>query len=149
MLKLSIPAGGHVVVCDGSKVLLLVNAGDAKFPNLRTAEATEIDNPPTREQGTDRPSRVFESVGGRRSGAEQPDLHDRREEAFAREIADKLEGLRMTGKLTSLVVVAPPRMLADLRRFLPDQTMALVAAQIDKDLTNHPIHEIEKHLTGG
>ncbi len=148
-MKLSIPAGGHVLVCDGSKALFLENAGDEMFPNLRTAEVTKIDNPPTREQGTDRPTRVFESVGTHRSTAEQTDFHDRREEEFAREVADELERVRQEGNLHSLIVVAPPRMLADLRRFFSEQTRALVAAEIDKDLTNHPVHEIEKHLTAG
>ena len=148
-MKLSIPAGGHVLVCDGSKALLLENAGDEKFPNLRTAQVSEIENPPTREQGRDKPTRVFESVGHHRSSAEQPDIHDRREEAFAREVAEAVDRARLSGGVQSLIVVAPPRMLADLRRFLSDQTRALVAAEIDKDLTNHPVHEIEKYLTAG
>jgi protein required for attachment to host cells len=145
----AIPAGGHVLVCDGSKALFLENAGDAKFPNLRTAHVTEIQNPPTREQGTDRPTRVFESVGTQRSTAEAPDFHARAEEEFARAVAASLDEFRQAGKLRSLIVVAPPRMLADLRRFLSDQTKALVTAEIDKDLTKHPVYEIEKHLTGG
>jgi protein required for attachment to host cells len=147
-MKHSIPAGGHVLVCDGSKALFLENTGDEKFPNLRTAQVREIENPPTREQGTERPTRVFESVGTQRSAAEQTDFHDRAEEQFAREIAAGLDDVRQAGTLRSLIVVAPPRMLADLRRFFSDQTKALVTAEIDKDLTKHPVHEIEKHLTG-
>ena len=146
-MKYSIPAGGHVLVCDGSKALFLENAGDEKFPNLRAAHVAEIENPPTREQGTDRPTRVFESVGTQRSSAEQTDFHDRAEEQFARDVAKGLDDFRQSGKLHSLIVVAPPRMLADLRRFLTEQTKALVTAEIDKDLTKHPIYEIEKHLT--
>lgn len=148
-MKHTIPGGSHVLVCDGSKALFLENAGDEKFPNLRTAHVTEIENPPSREQGTDRPTRVFESVGTQRSTAEAPDFHDRAEQAFAREVAAALDGFRQSGKLHSLIVVAPPRMLADLRRFLSDQTKALVTAEIDKDLTKHPVYEIEKHLTSG
>src|SRR5690606_327065 len=113
-MNLSIPAGGHVLVCDGSKALLLENAGDAKFPNLQTTKVSEIANPPTREQGTDKPTRVFESVGHHRSAAEQTDFHDRREEAFAREVAGAVDRARLSGELQSLIVVAPPRMLADL-----------------------------------
>ncbi|HEX9238689.1 MAG TPA: host attachment protein [Xanthobacteraceae bacterium] len=45
-----------------------------------------------------------------------------------------------------LVVVAPPRTLADLRKaFRPDVKKRIVA-EIDKDLTKHPVDQIEKHL---
>ena len=41
MSALSIHEGEWVVVCDGAKALILENAGDAKFPNLKTREVYE------------------------------------------------------------------------------------------------------------
>ena len=38
MSGLLIHKGDWVVVCDGAKALVLENAGDAKFPNLKTLE---------------------------------------------------------------------------------------------------------------
>jgi protein required for attachment to host cells len=48
----------------------------------------------------------------------------------------------------ALVIAAPPRTLADLRhKFHPDVQKRIIA-EIDKDLTKHPISEIERHLVG-
>jgi protein required for attachment to host cells len=49
---------------------------------------------------------------------------------------------------TALVIIAPPRALAELRRAIHADVKARVIAEIDKDLTKHPIAEIERHLTG-
>jgi len=43
-------------------------------------------------------------------------------------------------------VVAPPRALADLRKSLHPDVKKKIIAEIDKDLTKHPIDQIEKHL---
>ena len=52
-----------VVVCDGTKALVLENAGDDEFPNLKTKEVYAQNDPKTHEQGTDAPGRVHQSVG--------------------------------------------------------------------------------------
>ena len=48
----------------------------------------------------------------------------------------------------SLIVVAPPRALADLRNAFHADVRSRILAEIDKDLTNHPIYDIEKRLVG-
>jgi protein required for attachment to host cells len=71
--------------------MILRNAGDAVFPNLKIEWAVMNQNPSTAEQGSDRPGRV--SFQGRRSGVDQTDWHDQEESAFARRTAvafDKL-----------------------------------------------------------
>ena len=55
MNNLKIPHNAFVFVGDGRKALFLRNDGDAKFPNLRIEKVFENENPPTHEQGTDRP----------------------------------------------------------------------------------------------
>jgi protein required for attachment to host cells len=59
-----------------------------------------------------------------------------------------MERLVRERKVKALVVVAPPRMLADLRVALHSDVKSRIIAEIDKDLTKHPIQEIEKHLAG-
>ena len=54
-MKLKIPHGAFVFVGDGRKALFLRNDGDDKFPNLKTERVLVDDNPPTRDQGTERP----------------------------------------------------------------------------------------------
>ena len=55
MSELLIQHGEWVVVCDGAKALVLENAGDAKFPNLKTLEVFEQkDLPPMNSAPTRR-----------------------------------------------------------------------------------------------
>ena len=53
--KLAIPHDAIIFVGDGRKALFLRNDGDEKFPNLKTERVFAEENPPTHEQGTDRP----------------------------------------------------------------------------------------------
>ena len=49
--------------------------------------------------------------------------------------------------MTALAIVAPPRALADLRHAIRKDVKDLIFAEIDKDLTKHPITDIERHLS--
>jgi protein required for attachment to host cells len=147
MSKLKIPHDAFILVGDGRKALFLRNEGDEKFPNLKVERVATKDNPPTREQGTDRPTRVFQSTDGRRSGAEQTDWHDVAEKDFARDVAASLLGVVRARAVKSLIVVAPARTLAELRTAFHDDVKKTIVAEIDKDLTKHPVDQIERHLT--
>ena len=58
MDKLRIPHNALVFVGDGRKALFLRNDGDKTVPNLKTERVFEDDNPPSHEQGTDRPGHL-------------------------------------------------------------------------------------------
>ena len=147
---LRIAHDAYVFVGDGRKALLLRNEGDAASPKLKTEQVFEsADNAPTREQGTDRPGRAYASVGSRRSAMEQTDWHEIDEQRFAKEVADTLYVLVREKNIEALVIAAPPRTLAELRRSMHDEVKKRVIAEVDKDLTNQPIHEIGKSLTAG
>ncbi len=144
-----IPHNSFVVVSDGRKALFLRNAGDEKFPNLKTEEVLADNNPPTHEQGADRPGRTFKRANtNRRAAIAETDLHDREEQRFLRTVADRMERLVHEQKPDALVVAAPARALAVLRHQLHPDVRARVILETDKDLTNHPIYEIERHLFG-
>ncbi|MFY9828395.1 MAG: host attachment family protein [Rhodoplanes sp.] len=146
MAKLNIPHDAFVFVGDGRKALFLRNEGDEKFLNLKTERVLRDQNPPTREQGSDQPGRAFASVGARRSAVEDTDWHELEEQRFAHVIADALQRLVRERKVKELVVIAPPRTLAELRRAFHSEVKNRIVAEIDKDLTKQPIYEIEKHL---
>ncbi len=149
MSNLKISHNSFVVVSDGRKALFLRNAGDEKFPNLKTEEVLADDNPPTHEQGADRPGRTFKRANtNRRAAIAETDLHDREEQRFLRTVADRMERLVREQKPDALVVAAPARALAVLRHQLHPDVRARVILETDKDLTNHPIYEIERHLFG-
>ena len=87
MSVLGIHPGEWVVVCDGTKALVLENAGEAKFLNLKTREVFQQDDPKTHEQGTDAPGRSINSVDASRSAMEQTDWHQQAEERFLQKLA--------------------------------------------------------------
>jgi protein required for attachment to host cells len=143
-----IPHNAFVFVGDGRKALFLRNEGDVQFLNLKTERVFTDDNPATHEQGSDRPGRAFSSVGAGRSSVTQTDWHKLEEHRFAVDVAAALERILRERKVEHLVVVAPPRTLADLRKAFRPEVKKKIIAEIDKDLTRHPIDQIEKHLAG-
>ena len=149
MSKLQIPHNAFVFVGDGRKALFLHNIGDEKFPNLKTERMFVDDNPPTHEQGSDRPGRAFKRAGTNlRSSVADTDWHDLEEHRFVHRVAAAMEQLVRARKAKALVVVAPPRTLADLRHAFRADVKDRIIAEINKDLTKHPVHEIEKYLAG-
>jgi protein required for attachment to host cells len=149
MGEIRMPHDALVLVGDGRKALFLRNHGDEKFPDLRVERVFADVNPPTHEQATDKPGRAFSSAdGSRRSGLEDTDWHGLEEHRFTRDVATALEGLVRDKKIKALIIASPPRTLAELRHALHADVKKRIIAELAKDLTNHPVHEIEKHLAG-
>ena len=146
MSKLKIRQGDWVVVRDGRKALILENAGDDKFLNLKTREVFDHPDPKTHELGTDAPGRSFSSVGHGRSAVEQTDWHTQEEERFLRKLAEHLDAEVKAGRAKSIVIVAPPRALGVLRPAYSHDLKKAMRTEIDKDLVRMPVHEIEKYL---
>jgi protein required for attachment to host cells len=147
MTKLHLPHDVWVLVGDGRRALLLRNHGDVTFPDLRVVRTFEDShNPASAAQGTDRPGRSMEHSTGRRSGMDETDWHVQAEQRFAEKVAGEL-GL-VASTIASLIVVAPPRTLAQLRSSLNSGLRKKVLAEVNKDLTRHPVHEIESILSG-
>lgn len=138
--------GTWVVVADGRKVLFLHNQGDADIIDLRVLDKRVHDNPATREQGTERPGRAHDSTTPGRSAVGQTDWHQIAEDKFAAEVAGDINQAALAKEFRHLIIVAPPRVLAELRTHLRKEARDFLVAEIDKDLTNHPIEEIEKIL---
>lgn len=143
-----IPHDAWVLVADGEKALILRNEGDAEYPNLEVTRLIEQDNPPTHEQGTDRPGRFNDGPSVHRSAVQDTDWHRLAEERFAKDIAEKLYKAAHANRFDKLIVVAPPRALGELREAFHQEVEARVIAEIDKDLTNHPVDEMEKIISG-
>jgi protein required for attachment to host cells len=147
MPKISIPHDAFVFVGDGRKALFLRNDGDDKFPNLKIEHVIVDKNPPTRAQGADEPGRTFASAAPSRSTYEQTDWHELEEKNFARDVAGALARIVRERKIKALVVVAPPKTLAELRNAFQTDVKGRIVAEVDKDLTKLPVYEIEKRLT--
>jgi protein required for attachment to host cells len=138
--------GAWVLVADGAKALTLVNEGDADIINLRRVAVENEPHERTSAIGTDRPGRTHQSADARRSGMEQTDWHDKAEHEFVRGVAEWLDVAAQHGRYAKLLVVAAPRALADLRAAFTPRVQALIVGELAKDLTGHPIPEIEKAI---
>ncbi len=135
-----------VMVGDGEKALFFRNEGDAAYPNLEVVNVLQHDNPRTGEQGSDRPGRAFASVGTARSAMQETNWHKLEKHRFAREIADTLYTAAHDGRYSKLIIAAPPITMGDLRKAFHKEVSDRVVAEISKDLTNMPSHEIERAL---
>jgi protein required for attachment to host cells len=147
MSGLLIKHGEWVVVCDGAKALILENAGDGKFPNLKTVQVLEQKDLPTHLLGADKPGRTHSSAGHGSSAVTQTDWHNQAEQVFLTHLAQRLDTDVAAGKAKSLIIVAPPRALGMIRHAYSLALRGAIRAEIDKDLIKHPVHDIEKHLT--
>lgn len=138
-----------VLVADGGRARILVNSGVGKGLHPASGEAFGIDNPPTREQGTDRPGRTFDSAGsGRHAMEPRVDWHRFEKVKFSREIAQRLDRAALDGAFDRLILIAPPATLGDLRSALDGKTRQKVVGEIAKDLTQLSDRDIEGHLDG-
>lgn len=141
-----LPHGAVVFVGDGSKALFLLNEGDGLKPRLKVQQAFEDENPPTREQGSDKPGRALSSTEPNRSAMEQTDWHDIEKHRFAHTVAGALDRLLRELQTKRLVIVAPPRTLADLRRSFSPAVQKSVVAELAKDLTGLSVSDISQYL---
>lgn len=146
-MNLRIPHNAWVIVCDARKAMFLRNDGTPAQPKFEVGKVIEASaNPPNARQGTDRPGRIQNAVGPT-SATEETDRHELAETKFARDTATALKRSDQSGHPRNIVLVAPPHILAVLRQHLDAETRARILAEVDKDLTKHPIHEIERLLS--
>ncbi len=144
---MQVPHNTFVVVADGQKMLFFRNEGDAEYLKLEVEKKEVQDNPADRDQKTSEAGRRFDASGGAgRSAYEETDFHQLEEDRFAAEAADMLKKRALKGDFDSLIVVAPPRTLGELRKHYHKEVEKRLVGEIPKELTGHPVSEIEKIL---
>lgn len=136
-----------VLIANGTSARALENDGVGK--GLRPAPDFEmaVENPPTREQGSDRPGRVHDRKGaGRHAMEPKADWHRREKSLFAKAVAERLAAAADGSAFDRLVLVAPPTAMGDLRTALDDRIRKLIVGEITKDLTHGTDAEIERQV---
>lgn len=134
--------GAWVLVADGESARFLINAGTNAGIKLHLMSENAIENPPTHEQGSDRPGR-FNSIGGGRTAATETDWHQLAEDRFAEQVAEKLNKASLANEFSQLVVVSPPKALGSLRRHLRKDVEDRLVGEIAKEFTQQALSEIE------
>lgn len=146
MSDIKLKHGAWVVIADGEKALFLRNDGNPLAPELHVVEEFHEENPPTREQGTDRPGRYNDGPSIHRSAVEEVDWHRVAKERFAESIAERLYTCAHRGDFDHVLLVAPPMVLGEMRKKLHKEVDARVIGELPKTLTNHAVPDIEKLL---
>lgn len=146
MDRIALKTGLWLMVADGEKALFLKNEGDTVYPNFQVVREIEQDNPPTREQGTDRPGRLSDGPSAHRSAVADTDWHKVGKVRFADQIAERLYEMAHRGDFKEIVLIAPPLVLGELRKKLHQEVSNRIVGEIPKTLTNHAVFDIEKLL---
>jgi protein required for attachment to host cells len=135
--------GLRVLVADGSHARVFRNEGDALHPKLVLVRVYDQDNPPTHEQGTQRPNRGIDG-SGHRTALDETDFHRQAEDRFIQRVALDMERDLSQGGYEKAVVVAPPIALGTFRKAASPAVTKTIVLELHKDLTKHNIPEITK-----
>lgn len=123
---MQLPAETHVAVVDGERFLLMRNGGTLAEPTL------ELVAEPTVEE-SNKSAGVQEHESAHRRGGEP---HDRA--AHAAGVADWLNARVLQHEIESLLIVADPSTLGEMRRHYHKETEAVLLGELDKQLTGVP-----------
>ena len=125
--------GATVAVVDGEKFNLFENTGDESGLKLVALAHDAVDD--------DHPGST-----GRHSSAANPDGGQDEEDGFSTGVAALLNKKVLDGKIAHLLIIAAPRTLGALRPHYHAKLSAILIGEIDKDLTGHDIHALEKAI---
>lgn len=129
-----LPNGTVVAVVDGQRMRLFRNQGHEPAIDLADLPDPDLDAANT-------------GSGSRhRSTSANPDRHRQAEDDFAAAAAGYLNREALDGRLESLVIVADPRSLGEMRRHFHEVLAAKLIGQIPKDLAGHSSEDIAKSI---
>ncbi|MBR9764789.1 MAG: host attachment protein [Rhodobacteraceae bacterium] len=141
-----LPHEAWVLVADGEKALFLRNVTDGEDPYLQVIRKEEQENPKDIDQSANRPGRMNDTGVQQRSAMDDTDWHELAKERFADDLAEMLYSRAHRGAFDKIVLVAPPKVLGELRKQLHQEVTQRVIGEVPKTLTNHPLDEIERQV---
>lgn len=114
-------------------------------------EISDLSHPESRlherDLVSDKPGRIFDGAGEGRHARQAPTSAKHHEsQTFAKEIVAMLEQSRCRNEFEHLVIMAAPQFLGQLREEMPPSLQKTVLHEIDKNLAQHPVEDIRKHL---
>ncbi|MET0239757.1 MAG: host attachment protein [Sphingobium sp.] len=131
---MKIPKGATVAVADGELLNLFHNSGDEASPKLTALPDAAI-------------SSDNRGSGGRhQNSSANPSDSQIEEDSFAAGTAEFLNKQALDGKIESLIIVAAPRTLGELRKHYHKALSAVLVGEIPKDLTGHALSDVEKTI---
>ncbi|WP_347302467.1 host attachment protein [Croceibacterium sp. TMG7-5b_MA50] len=132
---MKIPHKAHVALVDGNRFLVLRNTGQMFEPSLEVVAQPEL-------EATNFSAGIrHQDPAGQRTGA--TDLNELAHGAAA---ADWLNREAKAGEIDSVVIVADPKTLGEMRRHYHTELKDRISGELAKALTGEPIPTIEKVL---
>ncbi|EIZ80052.1 AtsE [Novosphingobium sp. Rr 2-17] len=131
---MKIPKNATIAVADGEILNLYRNDGDEGSPSLSALPDAPIS---TQNKG---------SGGRHQSSSANPSDSQQDEDSFAAGTAAMLNKSVLESKIDSLIIVAAPRTLGELRKHYHKALVAVLVGEIPKDLTGHSIADVEKTI---
>ncbi|MDP3856136.1 MAG: host attachment protein [Stagnimonas sp.] len=136
-----------VVVADHGRARLFV----APQPAAPLQELETLLNPVAGQRESelvsDRPGRIVKGRGGSSRGVGQEQTHKARAaDQFANAVCARLAKARQAGELGRLYLIAEPHFLGLLRQHMEPATTALIAGEIDKDVTQRSAEDLRELL---
>ncbi|MCW5715022.1 MAG: host attachment protein [Bauldia sp.] len=120
-----------VVVADGRAMKIFRNAGSDIAPRLEARDSPKL--------GHD----GHGSGGRHHSSAANPDAAQLDEDSFAATVAGWLNAEALAGRIVSLVVVAPPRALGEIRRHYHPELEKRLVAEVARELVEASAVEVQ------
>lgn len=135
-----------VITANGSHAKLFEMT---KFPKLE--EFSILEHPESRLKSSELMTSPLGEISERgRIGSNtyepKSDPHQLEMEKFAKLVGDSLSSSHQKGEFQRLYIIASPMFLGLLRPHLNHSMLKAIIAEIPKDMTEHPLHDIEKHL---
>ncbi len=136
-----------VLVADGARARIFESHGHAGTLTPAFDFESASSQAPSRAIASDKAGRTF-AGSGQGHHAKQPttDPHEYEKVRFLRNMTRRLEGGYKSGAFKRLVLVAPPKALGKLRSALSGPVRNSVTAEVNKDLTHLPVHELVVQL---
>ncbi len=140
------PVNTLYVIADGGRARFVERDQNGEFRTITSFVSSEL-HEHSRDLGLDRPARVKESASAARHAIEpRRDLHIAAKEDFVKAVAGKIDVEHGRKRFDKLVLVAPPRVLTELKEKLSNAMAKLAADSVQKDLTKVPDHDLAEHL---
>jgi protein required for attachment to host cells len=100
-----------------------------------------------RDTVSDAPGRFKVKVSAPHSGEPRTDFAHQMTQDFAQQLVEHLEAHRLAGNFGAVMLVAPPLMLAALRKQMDRPLADLVTEELDKDYSELQDRELRQRLT--
>ena len=140
---MSLPHNALVLVADGRKMLFLRNRGDEAHIDLRTEAHDERADAKDSDMRADAPGTNHQSVGFARSSYQETDSHQQAEDDWVKDAGEELNKRALANDFEHLCIIAPPKALGVLRKYLHKEVERRIFCTINKEMKGRPTSDIE------